>query len=205
MMDTVVGKLLIANIVLFLAELTLGDGLIRWFALWPVGFFDPSSAARLAPAFMPWQVVSYGFLHGGLMHLGLNMYALWMFGRQLEYLWGPRRFATYYFACLVGAALTQLVVSEYLLMQGGQAYPVIGASGGVFGLLLAFGLLFPHARLMLLFPPIPIEARWFVIGYGAIELYFGVTGSAEGVAHFAHLGGMLTGWLMLRGRRRRRY
>jgi membrane associated rhomboid family serine protease len=203
MWNTVVGKLLIANIVLFLAEMVMGDGLIRWFALWPLGILEPVASYGSEPPFMPWQVVSYAFLHEGLLHIGLNMYALWMFGSPLENVWGPRRFATYYFACVIGAALSQLVVSEILLMNGGTAYPVIGASGGVFGLLLAFGLLFPRTRLILLFPPIPIEARWFVLGYGVIELIAGVTGSAEGVAHFAHLGGMLTGWLMLRGRRHR--
>ena len=201
MADSMVGKLLIANIVLFLAEMQFGNEMVRWLGLWPLGLFGSTSAYSAAPSFMPWQVVTYGFLHGGLLHLGLNMYALWMFGRQLEAVWGPRRFATYYFACLVGAALSQLVVSEFVLMNGGEAYPVIGASGGVFGLLLAFALLFPRVRLILLFPPIPVEARWFVLGYGLVELYAGVTGSAEGVAHFAHLGGMLTGWLLLRGRR----
>lgn len=204
MFNTVVGKLLIANILLFLAEGMVGQELIRWFGLWPLGLFGGDIPSSISPPFLPWQVVSYGFLHGGLLHLGLNMYALWMFGGQLERVWGPRRFATYYFACIIGAALTQMVVSEFVLMQGGTAYPIIGASGGVFGLLLAFALLFPHARLMLLFPPIPIEARWFVLGYGALELFFGATGTVEGVAHFAHLGGMLTGWLLLRGRKRRR-
>ncbi|MCP5277645.1 MAG: rhomboid family intramembrane serine protease [Thiobacillus sp.] len=198
-----VGKLLMANLTLFVAQSMYGDELLRWLGLWPLGLFGLDSTNMLAPSFMPWQVVSYAFLHGGLLHLGLNMYALWMFGRQLEAVWGPYRFAAYYFACVVGAALTQLVVSEYVLLQGGSAYPVIGASGGVFGLLLAFALLFPRARLMLLFPPIAVEVRWFVLGYAALELYFGVTGTSEGVAHFAHLGGMFTGWLLLRHRRRR--
>lgn len=200
---SVVGKLLMANLLLFLAQAMYGEALLSWLGLWPLGMFGFDPIGMLVPSFLPWQVVSYAFLHGGLLHLGLNLYALWMFGRQLEAVWGPYRFAAYYFACVVGAALTQLVVSEYVLFQGGHAYPVIGASGGVFGLLLAFALLFPRARLMLLFPPIPIEARWFVLGYAALELYFGVTGTAEGVAHFAHLGGMFTGWLLLRDRRRR--
>lgn len=200
---TVVGKLLLANLLLFLAQGMHGELLLRWLGLWPLGLtgFDPR--ALLAPSFLPWQVFSYAFLHGGLLHLGLNLYALWMFGRQLEAVWGPYRFAAFYLACVVGAAMTQLAVSEYVLYRGGNVYPVIGASGGVFGLLLAFALLSPRARLMLLFPPIAVEARWFVLGYAALELYFGVTGTAEGVAHFAHLGGMLTGWLLLRDRRRR--
>lgn len=200
MFDTVVGKLLVANIILFLAQGVLGDDLVRWFGLWPPGLFG--QGGEMTPSFLPWQLVSYGFLHGGVMHIALNMYALWMFGSQLEAVWGPRRFTFYYFACLIGAALSQLVVSEIVLMQGGTVYPVIGASGAVFGLLLAYGLLFPYNRLLLLFPPIPIQARWFVLGYGLIELFAGITGSAEGVAHFAHLGGMLTGWLILKSRRR---
>lgn len=199
MLDTTVGKLLLANILLFLAELASGGELVRWFGLWPLNLLDGGVAGT--PPFLPWQVLSYGFLHGGLPHLGLNLYALWLFGGQLEAVWGPRRFAYYYFACLIGAALTQLLVSEYALLRGGAAYPVIGASGAVFGLLLAYGRLFPYNRLMLLFSPIPIQARTFVIGYGLIELWAGIAGSAEGIAHFAHLGGMLTGWLLLRGRR----
>lgn len=197
MLNTTVNKLLVANFLFFLAEQATGGALLTPLGLWPIGAFVSTGA----PSFLPWQVVSYGFLHGGMLHLGLNMYALWMFGGQLEAVWGPRRFAVYYFSCLIGAALSQLVVSEYALISGGTPYPVIGASGAVFGLLLAYGLLFPYNRLMLLFPPIPIQARWFVLGYGLIELYAGVTGSAEGIAHFALLGGMLTGWLLLRGRR----
>lgn len=198
MPGSVVNTLLIANIVCFLLEAVTGNSMLSTFALWPLGVLGESG---LAPPFYPWQLFTYGFLHGGLLHLALNMYALWMFGSQLERVWGPRRFAFYYFACLIGAALTQLMVSEYTLVQGGMAYPVLGASGAVFGLLLAYGLLFPYNRLMLLFPPIPIEARWFVLGYGLIELYAGVTGSMEGVAHFAHLGGMLTGWILIKGKR----
>ncbi|TCJ13422.1 rhomboid family intramembrane serine protease [Parasulfuritortus cantonensis] len=200
MMQTVVGRLLVANVVLFLAEQAMGDDLIRLFGLWPLGLL--SDGGGLAPPFRPWQVVSYGFLHGSILHLVLNMYALWMFGRNLEAVWGARRFTVYYFSCLIGAALTQLVVSEFVLMQGGEAYPVIGASGAVFGLLLAYGVLFPYDRIILLFPPMAIQVAWFVIGYGAIELIAGVTGSAEGVAHFAHLGGMLTGALLIWGRHR---
>jgi membrane associated rhomboid family serine protease len=142
-------------------------------------------------------LLTYGFLHAGVLHIVLNMYALWLFGSRLEYLWGGRRFAAYYLACVVGAALVQLVVSEINLAQGGVAYPVLGASGGVFGILLAFGLTFPETRLMLLIPPIPIKAKWFVLIYGVIELVAGVTGTLEGIAHFAHLGGMLTGLILL--------
>lgn len=197
--QTTVGKLLIANGVLFLVQQVLDPEMILWLGLWPLGIL---SAGQAEPPFLPWQVLTYGFLHGNILHLVLNMYALWMFGSQLEMVWGARRFAIYYFSCLIGAALTQLLVSELILLQGGEAYPVIGASGGVFGLLLAYGVLFPYNRIMLLFPPVAIQAAWFVFGYGIVELYFGVTGSAEGVAHFAHLGGMLTGGLLLWNRYR---
>lgn len=204
---SVVNALLLANGLVFLAEMLNAAPLIEWFALWPYGLFAPAQAENGAYPFWPWQLVTYAFLHGSLLHIALNMYALWMFGARLEWLWGARRFAVYYLTCVVGAALTQLVVSEIALLQGSPAYPVLGASGGVFGVLLAFGLLFPETRLLLLFPPIPIKAKWFVLGYGAIELFAGVTGTVEGVAHFAHLGGMLTGWLLLiywRGGRPRR-
>ncbi len=207
MRTSVVYALLLANGLVFLAELLNATPLIEWFALWPYGLLAPAEAQYGAYPFWPWQLVTYAFLHGSILHIGLNMYALWMFGTRLESLWGGRRFFIYFMVCVVGAGLTQLVVSEFALLQGTAAYPVLGASGGVFGVLLAFGLLFPNTQLLLLFPPIPIKAKWFVLGYGAIELFAGVTGTAEGVAHFAHLGGMLTGWLLLsywRGGRRRR-
>ena len=203
MVTPVVRTLLLVNGLAFIAELGYAVFLIDWFALWPVGLVQ-SPLEVAAPHFWPWQILTYAFLHGGLLHLGLNMYALWMFGSQLERLWGGSRFAFYYFACVIGAALTQLVVSEIALLQGAEAYPVLGASGGVFGLLLAFGVLFPETELFLLFPPMPIKAKWFVIGYGVVELLAGVTGTLAGIAHFAHLGGMVTGWLLLRNRGGRR-
>ncbi len=198
---TVVVALLAINGLVFLIEVAAPGPLVEWFALWPMGLMAADSTIGAYP-FWPWQIVTYAFLHGSVLHLVLNMYALWLFGSRLEQTWGGRAFATYYALCVVGAALTQLVVSEIALLQGAPAYPVLGASGGVFGVLLAFGMLFPETRLFLLFPPIPIKAKWFVIIYGAIELFAGVTGTVEGVAHFAHLGGMLTGWLLLRYGRR---
>jgi membrane associated rhomboid family serine protease len=143
-------------------------------------------------------------LHGSLAHLLLNMYALWLFGVRLEHRWGSQPFTLYYLTCVVGAALTQLLVA-HLNGEPSEIYPTLGASGGVFGVLLAYGLTYPENRIMLLFPPIPMKAKWFVIAYGAAELVFGVTGTAEGIAHFAHLGGMLFGFLLLRywGRSRR--
>jgi membrane associated rhomboid family serine protease len=205
MRTSVVNTLLVINGLVFLAELINAGPLIELFALWPYGLLAASGPQDGGYLFRPWQMVTYAFLHGSIMHVFLNMYALWLFGSRLEDVWGGRRFGVYYFTCVLGAAFTQLVVSEIALLQGEPAYPVLGASGGVFGVLLAFGLLFPETRLILLFPPVPIKAKWFALGYGAVELIAGVTGTVEGVAHFAHLGGMLTGWLLLlywRGGRR---
>lgn len=193
--------LLIANIGLFLLQWAVGDlsagvlpsdSVLSWLMLWPLsnGFdaFSPGAS------FMPWQLLTYAFLHGGFNHLFFNMLALFMFGAPLEQTWGHKRFLTYYLVCVAGAGLCQLLMAWFT--QSGA--PVVGASGGVFGLLLAYGMLFPNQRVMLLFPPIPMKARTFVIVFGAIELLLGATGWQPGVAHFAHLGGMLFGWLMIR-------
>jgi membrane associated rhomboid family serine protease len=148
-------------------------------ALWPLE----------SGAFRPWQLVSYAFLHGSFNHLFFNMFAVWMFGTPLEQAWGSRRFLSFYAVCVVGAALAQMAVQYF----SGGMYPTIGASGGVFGLLLAYGVMWPNNRLFLLFIPVPIKAKWFVLLYGAAELVFGITGVVPGVAHFAHLGGMVVG------------
>ena len=124
--------------------------------------------------------------------------SLAMFGAPLEHVWGNRRFLTYFLTCIVGAAVCQLLVGAWTMAQGGEAYPTVGASGGIFGLLLAYGMLFPQQRVMLLIPPIPMKARTLVIVYGVAELLLGITGTMPGVAHFAHLGGMLFGWLLIR-------
>ena len=174
--------LLLINVALFAADLLFGRMLTALFALWPLGTH-----------FMPWQVVTYAFLHGSVGHLFFNMLGLWMFGSELERLWGGKRYLQFYFASVLTAALTQLVVG---LLIGGA--PTVGASGGLFGLLLAFGMLFPDRIIMPLFPPIPMKAKTFVMVFGGLELLFGVTGTASGVAHFAHLGGMLGGFLMMR-------
>lgn len=161
--------------------------MLYYFALWPLG--------SLRPEFQLWQLVSYGFLHdlSSLAHIFFNMFALWMFGRDLERLMGAQRFAIYYLTCVIGAGCVQLVVAA---LQGGL-YPTLGASGGVFGILLAYGLLFPDRKVMLLFPPIPMKAKYFVLLYGLLELYLGVSGRSPGVANFAHLGGMLFGFILL--------
>ena len=188
---TVIFLLLVANGLLFAAQLRF-VGITYNFALWPLGSFDPP--------FRPWQLLTYGFLHGGLGHIFFNMFGLWMFGRDLERLMGPQRFLIYFLTCVIGAGIVQLVVAG---MQGGL-YPTVGASGGVFGILLAYALAFPNRTVMLLFPPIPMKAKYFVLGYGVLELYLGVSGTAPGIAHFAHLGGMLFGYALLRYWRGRR-
>lgn len=194
--------LLIVNIGMFLLQMFTGSvGLIETLALWPVDFSGSVGYVQAQPRFdLPsfqfWQLLSYSFLHGNIMHLLLNMYALWLFGSRLEMRWGLRNFSLYYFVCVLGAALVQLVVVGQSAAQG-EIYPTIGASGGVFGLLLAFGLIFPNERLMLIFPPVVLRVKWFVLIYGIIELWFGITGTAAGVAHFAHLGGMLFGFILL--------
>jgi membrane associated rhomboid family serine protease len=191
-----VQALLIANGVVFLLEGLGGQRtLIELFALWPIGtpeFVEANVGLQQVPQFELWQLVTYAFLHGGLVHLFFNMFALWMFGSMLEYDWGSRRFLLYYFVCVVGAGMAQLAVTA-----GGPIYPTIGASGGVFGILLAFGMRFPNQYILLLIPPIPMKAKYFVILFGILELYLGVSGSQVGVANFAHLGGMVTGLLLI--------
>ncbi len=181
----VIFALLIANGLMFAAQQFDFRFLVINFGLWPAGV--PGSP------FAPWQLLTYGFLHGDLVHIAFNMFALWMFGRELELLLGPKRFLTYYLTCVIGAGFVQLLVAKF---QGGL-YPTIGASGGVFGILLAFGLAFPNRMIVLIFPPIPMRAKYFVLIYGLLELYLGVSGNAPGVANFAHLGGMLFGFLLL--------
>ena len=196
----VVKNLIIANCVALLATtlLPFGDELMMRFAL-----FNAESQL-----FHSSQRFTYLFLHGGVSHLFFNMFALWMFGRQLEYELGSQRFFTYYMVCGVGAALLQLGVGyaeyQHAIAAGGlQAamhllyVPTVGASGAVFGLLLAFGVLHPNNVIMLIFPPVAMKAKWFVVIYGLLELFFGLSGYQSGVAHFAHLGGMLWGLALL--------
>lgn len=174
--------LILINVAAFCIDFFLNGILTGLFALWP-----------LSAGFLPWQIVTYAFLHGSVGHLFFNMLGLWMFGAELEQLWGTRRFVQFYAASVLSAALMQLLVAA----ATGAVYPTIGASGGLFGLLLAFGMVFPNRTIMPLFPPIPMKAKVFVAVYGALELLFGVTGTVSGVAHFAHLGGMLGGYLMI--------
>ncbi|SFN13542.1 rhomboid family intramembrane serine protease [Dokdonella immobilis] len=192
-MPPVTRTLLIANVGIYLLQMLVGDPLIIHFALWPLGT-QVLTEDGTSIGFEVWQLVTYGFLHADLAHLFFNMFALWMFGGAIERLFGSRPFAVYYLACVIGAGIAQLLVIAWFT---GGIYPTLGASGGVFGLLLAFGMMFPHQRIMLLFPPIPMPAWVFVTGYGAIELILGITGSQAGVAHFAHLGGMVAGFVLI--------
>jgi membrane associated rhomboid family serine protease len=193
MLPPVVQFLLITNILIYMLEMSTGSRLIDAFALWPLST-SPASGFRFMHAhFQLYQLVTYAFLHGSVMHLLLNMYALWLFGTRMENVWGSRVFTVYYFVCVLGAGIVQLLVATL----SGEVYPTIGASGGIFGLLLAFGMRFPNERLLLIIPPIPIKAKWFVTIYAAIELWAGVTGTEAGVAHFAHLGGMLFGYILI--------
>ncbi len=257
-MPMVVKNLLIINGLLYLATVvvqnTYGFDLSQYLGL----FYFTSEY------FKPHQLISHMFMHGSLMHIFSNMFALWMFGSVLENVWGPKRFLIFYLICGIGGALTHMAFSAYNIYQiqneinlffssvtidnfkilleshrnllydsdyinqannlmGAWSQnpadssmilqakilaqkltsmeaniPVVGASGAVFGVLLAFGMLFPNTYLYLMFPPIPIKAKYFVIFYGAFELYAGVSGTQAGVAHFAHLGGMLFGFIMIK-------
>lgn len=165
--------------------------MMAYFALWPL---HTASASGGEISFQPWQLVTYGFLHGGLTHLLFNMLALYMFGSDLERVFGQKRFAVFYLVSVLTAALAQLLIAS---LGSGPPIPTVGASGGVFGLLLGFGLYFPQRKVMLIFLPVPMPAWLFVTLYGALELFLGVTGTQRGVAHFAHLGGMLGGYLTI--------
>lgn len=175
--------LIVANVLVFLLDGLLGGALSGWLGLWPLG-----------AGFMPWQVLTYAFVHGSVQHVLFNMLGVYMFGADLERVWGARRFLSYYLACALAAAVVQLAVSSLGATDG----PTVGASGAVFGLLLAYARLFPRRVIMPLFPPIPMRAPVFVALYGALELLLGVTGAQAGVAHFAHLGGLLGGFLLMR-------
>ncbi|MFP4556940.1 MAG: rhomboid family intramembrane serine protease [Bacteroidales bacterium] len=223
----VVKNLIIINIILLLAAFvfkSMGINLNR-----TLGLFYPAS-----PNFQPYQFITHMFMHGGIAHLFFNMFALFMFGRVLEQVWGSKRFFIYFFFTGIGAALLHTFVLyleaksimaslsleqiEQVRQQGTELFlrgrpfpntsmrdlqilfniPTVGASGAVFGVLLAFGMYFPNTQLMLLFPPIPIRAKYFVIIYGAIELYLGFTQANSNIAHFAHLGGMLFGFILIK-------
>ncbi|MGD9385109.1 MAG: rhomboid family intramembrane serine protease, partial [Thioalkalispiraceae bacterium] len=158
---SIVQILLVLNSIAFLLLLSAPVSMFGNFALWPLGLTGQEVFEGIAPRFQLWQLVSYSFLHGGLFHLLINMYVLWMFGSRIEQAWGSKAFVIYYFVCVIGAGLVQLVVAS-LSVSAGEIYPTVGASGGVFGLLLAFALTYPNERLMLIFPPVVLKAKWLV-------------------------------------------
>jgi membrane associated rhomboid family serine protease len=224
----VVKNIIFLNILMFLVALASQSVFDRDLSML-LGLYFPKSEQ-----FMPLQIVTHMFMHGGFWHLFFNMYALYIFGQVLENVWGPKRFFIYYIVCGLGAAFThetviafqydhlanslstdnlQLVLNEgTALFRQGQGFtdpdmlklqmllntPTVGASGAIFGVLLAFGVLFPNTQLMLLFPPIPIKAKYFVMIYGAIELYLAVTAPGSNIAHAAHIGGMIFGYILIR-------
>jgi len=185
----VIKNLLIINGLAFLATVSIfsyswtpiGQALVPYLALFPFGSGN----------FYPWQLVTYMFLHADFMHIFFNLFALWIFGQAIENLWGSRRFLIYYFLTGIGAGIIHLLVS-------GTGGFTIGASGAVFGILLAFGMMFPDKYIVLLFPPIPIKAKYFVAIYGAFELFSGLSNPFGGIAHFAHLGGLAVGFVLIK-------
>ena len=217
-LPTVTKNILIINVLLFGATWLLEKQGIDLVNILGLHYFK-------APDFKPYQFVTYMFMHGGFMHIFFNMYAVFMFGSILENTWGPKRFLFYYIFTGLGAAAIQLLVYHFQLIPTIEHYNielanakdyfsqsqiiaernfelnkaiVVGASGSLFGLLIAFGMLFPNAEIMMMFIPIPIKAKYFVAGYGAIELFSGIhNSSADNVAHFAHIGGMLFGFILL--------
>lgn len=224
----VVKNIILLNVIMLLATYVVGSvfGIDLNSVL---GLYFPKS-----DQFMPLQIVTHMFMHGGFWHLFFNMYALYIFGQILENVWGPKRFFIYYMVCGLGAALIHesVIAFQYyhlvqnlspenlsLVLNKGAAYfrqgqtfndatmqslhlllntPTVGASGAIFGVLLAFGVLFPNTQLILLIPPIPIKAKYLVLIYGVIELYLAITAPGSNIAHAAHLGGMLFGYILIR-------
>ena len=191
--------LLIANVVVFLLEQipSLQPLLLAYGALWPIGhaqLVQYPNGEVMASGFHFWQIITYAFLHGGWSHIFFNMFALWMFGGPIEHLLGARHYTFYYFFCAVTAAIAHMLVAQYFTHG---FYPTLGASGAIFGLLVAFGVIYPRLKMFLIFLPIPMPAWVFVMGYILLELFFGVSGYESGVAHFAHLGGAVGGFILL--------
>ena len=210
-MQPMTKNLLIVNFLAFVATWVLELRGIDLTSLLGLHFF-------LASDFHIYQFVTYMFLHGGLTHIFFNMFALWMFGNVIEQVWGPKKFIFYYICCGVGAGLVQEIVQYGTYMYEGLAayqyvntgsvqmttdayinlWTTIGASGAVYGILLAFGMIFPNERLFIIPFPFPIKAKWLIVGYIAIELFSAMSAPGDGVAHMAHLGGMLFGWILIR-------
>ena len=202
---TVTRNLIIINVIVYIATLINENFMVATFAM-----FYPASQY-----FHVWQILTHMFMHGGFWHILFNMYTLWMFGSVLERMIGERKFLIFYFVCGLGAVALHTGV-EYLQAQSymnaiaegsttaAQAYaelkmtPTLGASGAIYGVIIGYAMLFPESRLTLLFPPVTLSAKWMVVIFAAAELLFGITGTVVNVAHFAHLGGMLFGWLLFK-------
>lgn len=176
--------LILLNLAVFLVEPSGWQPLIDLFALWPLA--RPGTPET--PPFHVWQLLTYSVLHASLAHVAFNMFGLYMFGRDVERALGRMRFLVLYLASVFAGGITQIAV---LFASRPSGTPTIGASAGVFGLLVSYAVLFPRRQVVLLFPPIPMPAWLFATGYALIELLSGVSGNTSGVAHFAHLGGML--------------
>ncbi len=192
MFPPVIKGLILANVIVWflfdfllrpftLSGVPIFEILAGYLALWPIG-----------PNFYPWQILTYMFMHAGFLHIFFNMLALWMFGMELENVWGSKKFLIYYLMCGIGGGLSNLLVGFLM----GQGAPTVGASGAVFGVLLAFGMLFPD-RLIYIYFFLPIRAKYMVILWIGLELVYGVTGTTDGVAHFAHLGGAFVGFIYM--------
>ncbi len=193
-MPPAIKAIIVANVIVFLFQMSpFGDILTTFGALWPIGSHPAEGFA-----FHLWQPVTYMFLHGGLGHIIVNMLALWMFGAEIENYWGTKDFVTYYFTCGIGAAFINLAATA------GLPNPTIGASGAIFGVLLAFGMMFPDRYIYVYFF-LPVKTKYFVAGYALFEFFSGLgnrsMGSGSDVAHFAHLGGMLIGYIYIMIRR----
>ena len=195
--------ILIAMVLGFLVQQWLGETVLAWFALWP---FDLEQTILMKGepfrlGFHAWQMVTYGFLHGNFWHLLFNGVALWSFGGAVEHRLGARRYLFFFVACVIGSAVAQLLTLPPS-GPGVSPTPTVGASGGIYGVLIAFAMFFPRARMMLMFPPIPMPAWLLVLLFIGADLALGVGRVATGVAHFAHLGGALTGVLLILAWRR---
>ena len=209
---TITKNLLIINVLMFVATFVFQRGGIDLNDVLGLHFF-------MASEFHLYQLLTYMFMHGGLQHIFFNMFALWMFGCVVENVWGPKKFLFYYISCGIGAGLIQELVQyisyfviddlgsyDYVNLNGVSVtvdyylnqLTTVGASGAIYGILLAFGMLFPEERIFIFPLPVPIKAKWFILAYVAIELFSALGTSGDGVAHFAHLGGMLFGFLMIR-------
>jgi membrane associated rhomboid family serine protease len=193
LLPQVIKYLLITNITIFILEtfffqnlsvgnVNLGEAFLKNFALWPLS----------SGLFMPWQIVTYMFMHGGFMHILINMFILWMFGFELETIWGPKKFFWYYIMCGVGAGLANLFIAPLFTTVG----PTVGASGAIYGILAAFAFLFPNRKIYLYFF-IPIKAKYLIVLYMAFDLFSVIGRSDTGIAHVAHLGGAIVGIIYL--------